>query len=77
LVTDSYYANIALFDGNNWYTPSRPLLEGTKRMKYLENGKLKRKDITVEDLKNFTKISLFNAMIPLGKIEISTKNIIF
>ena len=40
LLTDTSYSNIALFDGENWYTPQFPLLYGTNRAELIENGKI-------------------------------------
>ncbi|RMF01809.1 MAG: 4-amino-4-deoxychorismate lyase, partial [Bacteroidetes bacterium] len=30
-LTDSYYANLALYDGQKWWTPAHPLLKGVRR----------------------------------------------
>jgi 4-amino-4-deoxychorismate lyase len=64
LLTDTTYANVALFDGSLWYTPHQPLLEGTRRAQLLAEGRLVRERLTPEDLRFFQKIRLFNAMIP-------------
>ena len=34
-VTDSYYANVAFWDGKHWFTPDTPLLPGTMRASLL------------------------------------------
>lgn len=68
LLTDSSYSNIALYDGANWYTPRLPLLYGTNRADLLEKGLLTERDIRVDDLKNYTHIALFNAMMEFGKM---------
>ena len=44
LLTDTSIANIALYDGNDWYTPLHPLLKGTKRAELLDKGVLKEKN---------------------------------
>lgn len=62
LLTDASYSNIALFDGENWFTPSNCLLEGVKRRSLLEAGKIIEKSICVKDLANYTKIAFINAM---------------
>ncbi len=62
-LTDTSIANIALYDGKTWYTPSTPLLKGTMRAKLLDNGFLKTKNIKKEDLSNYTQVALMNAMI--------------
>ena len=63
LVTDTSIANIAILYNNTWLTPKIPLLYGTTRDKYIQDGILKEYDISVDMLKNSTKIALLNAMI--------------
>lgn len=70
LLTDTSFSNIALFDGNEWSTPGHPLLKGTQRAYLIDQGLLHEKDIRAEDLYHYQKLSLINAMIDLGKIEI-------
>ena len=70
LVTDSSYANLAFFDGNNWWTPRNPLLEGVKREFLLDSHQIKTKEIDENDLSSFSKVSLINAMLDIGEIEI-------
>ncbi len=67
-ITDTSISNIALFDGE-WKTPASPLLKGTTRARYLNEGKLIEADIRVIDIKNFTKIALLNAMIDFDIIH--------
>lgn len=69
LITDSYYANVALSNNGTWYTPEYPLLRGTMRTKLLSKGKLTVKNIATTELHTYDKVRLFNAMIPFGKIE--------
>lgn len=68
LLTDTSYCNIALFDGNNWFTPRIPLLYGVNRAELLNKGKLIEKDIKVNELKDYHQIALFNAMIEFGEL---------
>ena len=63
LLTDTTIANIAFYDGSGWITPTTPLLEGTMRMKLLNSGFLKQKDIKSENIKHFLNFALMNAMI--------------
>ena len=63
LLTDSSYANIALFDGVRWFTPRQPLLNGVQRQYLLNNKIIYTKDISMADLRNFGKIKLFNALV--------------
>lgn len=71
LITDTSFTNIALFDGNTWYTPKHPLLKGTKRAYLINKNIIKEKDINEEDIFEYKAIRLFNAMIDFGDIEIS------
>ena len=68
LLTDSSYSNVALYDGNDWFTPKTPLIYGVNRAELLQNGKLIEKDISITDLKQYQQIALFNAMIEFGEI---------
>jgi 4-amino-4-deoxychorismate lyase len=63
LLTDTTIANIALFKEGKWYTPKKPLLEGTMRAKFLDRGILHPKDITKDELDTYTHVALINAMI--------------
>lgn len=67
LLTDTSYANVALWDGAHWFTPAVPLLLGTRRAQLLAQGRLRLADIRLADLPRFRKIALFNAMMDLGE----------
>ena len=67
-LTDTSYTNIALYDGEQWFTPSTPLLCGTMRQQLLDCGLLQEREIMVSDIPNYQYISLFNAMISLGEV---------
>ena len=69
-LTDTSIANIALYDGNSWYTPAHPLLRGTKRAELLDNQLIVEKDISWLQLDDYTHIMLFNAMIDWERIII-------
>ncbi len=62
-LTDTSIANIAFYDGEQWVTPSNPLLKGTMRQKLLEEGFLQTRDIKKEDLHHYTHVALTNAML--------------
>jgi 4-amino-4-deoxychorismate lyase len=57
--------NIMFFNGLDWYTPSSPLLKGTKRAYYLQKQLIKESDIIVNDLNKFSKVRLINSMLDL------------
>ena len=61
-ITDSYYANVVLWDGVQWFTPEEPLLEGTMRASLLEKGIIKTAGIRIEDLSRFRSLRLINAL---------------
>lgn len=67
-LTDTSIANVALYDGKMWCTPSRPLLRGTKRAELLDKKIIVEKDIPQAHLGEYSKIMLFNAMIDWGRI---------
>jgi 4-amino-4-deoxychorismate lyase len=62
LLKDASYANIVLFDGNNWVTPTNPLLLGTKRALLLSEKRIIEKEIFVNQLKDYKALKLINAM---------------
>lgn len=59
-------------DGEQWHTPSHPLLKGTHRQFLIDNGMMVEREIKTDELSRYTKIRLFNAMIHFGEIEFST-----
>ncbi len=63
-LTDTSYANIALFDGTAWYTPASPMLRGTRRAQLLDLGVIKAAVIREKDLVHFSRLRLMNSMIP-------------
>jgi 4-amino-4-deoxychorismate lyase len=77
LVTDTSFSNIVFYDGSNWYTPDSPLLKGTKRAWYLQQGILLEKKITLADIPKYQKARLINAMMDLvDGDDIAIKDII-
>ena len=63
LITDTSFCNIIFSDGNNWITPSEPLLKGTQREYLLEKGMVSEAKIKSSDIYNFNSFKLINAMI--------------
>ncbi|WP_163326094.1 aminotransferase class IV [Draconibacterium mangrovi] len=61
-ITDSFTANPIFFDGEKWWTPDTPLLPGTQRARLLAENKISVCRITVNDLNNYQKIGLINAL---------------
>ncbi len=76
-LTDTTISNIAFFDGKQWLTPVKPLLEGTMRAKLIDEGFLQPKEIKKEDIQNYSQVALMNAMIGFKILNIDTiQNII-
>lgn len=69
LVCDTSIANIAFYKDGEWITPKNPLLKGTTRARLLDEGKIVEADIKVQDIRNFSKIALLNAMIDFYVLE--------
>ena len=63
IVTDTSIANIAIYYENSWITSKNCLLRGTTRDRLINDKVLIEKDISVQMLKEATKIALMNAMI--------------
>lgn len=74
-ITDTYYANTAFYKHGKWYTPKHPLLKGSQRAKLLEKKKLIEKEILIEDLKDYSKVAVFNAMRPFGELILPIKSV--
>ncbi|MGL6179244.1 MAG: aminotransferase class IV family protein [Tannerellaceae bacterium] len=72
LVTDTSIGNVALYDGKHWFTPAKPLLQGTKRAQLLANGLLQEREIRKIDLYSYKYISVINAMIDLEEVVFET-----
>jgi len=68
--TDSFAANLLFFDGETWFTPTTPLLRGTKRQLLLDRGIISEKEIREEDISGFQKVGLINAMIDFEEMPI-------
>lgn len=62
-ITDTSYSNVALYDGEHWYTPARPLLRGVRVRSLAAQGLIREADITPSDLRHFDKVVLLNAML--------------
>jgi 4-amino-4-deoxychorismate lyase len=62
IIKDASYANLALYNGQDWCTPINPLLLGTRRAHLIAQGILIEKEIHMSELSNYEKIKLINAM---------------
>lgn len=61
-ITDSFTANPIFFDGEKWWTPDTPLLQGTQRARLISEDKVSVCRITPEDLKKYESVGLINAL---------------
>lgn len=62
IIKDASYANLALYNGDQWHTPINPLLQGTKRAALIDQGILTEKEIHINDLAQYEQVKLINAM---------------
>ncbi len=77
LLTDTTLSNIAFFDGKKWFTPNKPLLEGTMRAKLIDEGFLQTKEIRQNELSDYSQVALINAMLGFKILNIDAiQNII-
>ena len=68
-ITDTSKANLAFFDGKEWLTPRHALLQGTTKMRYVEEKKLIEKEIRLNDIGSFEKIAVLNAMVDFSIVK--------
>jgi len=69
-VSDSFTANVLFFDGTIWYTPTTPLLRGTKRQFLLDEGIIFEREIREEDIAGYQKVGLINALIDFEEMPV-------
>lgn len=74
-LTDSYYANLVFDDGQQCFTPYQPLLKGVRRASLLQSKSIQEADIRLEDIPQFKKVHLINAMMDLGECVVDIQNI--
>jgi 4-amino-4-deoxychorismate lyase len=74
-VTDSSYANLLLWDGHRWITPTSFLLNGVMRQYLLDTGVIQEKKVSHKDLKSYSKVKLINAMVGMNGPEIDIEHI--
>lgn len=60
LITDCSIGNLIFYDGQKWWTPSTPLLNGTRRMQLLDEKLIDEKQIAANDIHSFQKIAIIN-----------------
>ena len=76
-VSDSFAGNLLFFDGETWFTPTTPLLKGTKRQFLLDQGIILEKEIREKDLHSYQKVGIINAMIDFKEMPVVPEAHIF
>ncbi|MDR6516155.1 aminotransferase class IV [Chryseobacterium camelliae] len=61
-ITDTSYSNLLFLKGKEWFTPSTYLLNGVQRQHLLKTKKIKERDITLQNIKEFSHFQLINAL---------------
>ena len=75
-VTDCRVGNLLFLKNNIWYSPKDYLLKGTQLSYLLSQNKIKLVEIKIEDLHQYEKIMMINAMNPFDESRaISTQHI--
>lgn len=64
-ISDTSFSNVVFSKGKKFYTPENPLLNGTKRQLLLRKGVICEKKIHQDDLREYDRIYLINAMLDL------------
>ena len=64
-VTDTGFSNVVFSDGTKYFTPSSPLLKGTKRAKLIADGIIQEEEVRTNDIQKFKFVYLVNALLDL------------
>jgi len=70
MVSDSFAGNLLFFDGEKWFTPTTPLLKGTKRQFLLDKGIVSECEIREKDISKYQKVGLVNALIDFEEMPV-------
>ena len=79
-MTDTSFTNVVFESDKGLFTPSTYLLPGTKRQTLLKERVIKEKVIRIEDIEDYRKLYLINAMmgiednisIPISSLKIDS-----
>ncbi|MBK9045080.1 MAG: hypothetical protein IPN97_18235 [Saprospiraceae bacterium] len=69
-VTDAYYYNLVFEKNGEFFTPHIPLLKGTQRASLIRKKKIIPMRMSEEDIFDFERVHLINAMTELGKMVV-------
>jgi 4-amino-4-deoxychorismate lyase len=61
-ITDTSIGNLVFVQGENHYTPSKPLLLGTHRARLIENRKITPAHIRTDEIRKYDSFYVINAM---------------
>lgn len=64
-IADTSFTNLVFEKDGTFFTPTTYLLNGTKRQRLLQEGRIQEKVITVKDLHLYDRVHLINAMMSL------------
>ncbi len=67
IVTDTSFSNVVFSDGAKYLTPSKPLLNGTKRAKLIADGIIQEEEIRLNDIQKFKFAYLVNALLDINE----------
>lgn len=77
MISDASFSNLIFLDGETWFTPNTPLLNGIQRENLLSKGLIQKIEIKPSDLRSYTKVALINAMLDFeDKIVLSMENVL-
>ena len=75
-ITDTSYSNVVFENSSGLYTPCTCLLAGTKRRQLLQDNLIRETNIRIDDLGDYDKLHIVNAMIDLSDhVNIDVTNI--
>lgn len=74
-VTDTSFCNLVFENDKGYFTSDSTLLAGTKRAKLIDEEIINVIPISIEDIYQFDRVHLINAMIELGEVIIEVNNI--
>jgi 4-amino-4-deoxychorismate lyase len=61
-ITDTSFSNLLFLKGKEWFTPTTYLLNGVQRQNLLKQKKIKEREITLQNIKEFSHFQLINAL---------------
>lgn len=64
-ITDTSFSNVVFSKGDQFFTPDSYLLNGTKRQQLLREKRIRETHVTIDNLHDFDKVYLINAMLDI------------